>query len=169
MKHTRQNPITKSITATRVPITTPRRNGVWKIYSTQSLRSHESKVRLESNNSSPVTCPGKFKITMLDMFWGQFVNFLLKPSISDVEGSGTLSTKIFWSLVAIPKMKVFFSFWNTVCACFKWERPIKKLQIYYQPVDPDEKFAMISAASTDCDSLKNCWSNYTNKTLFAKS
>ena len=106
MKHTRQNPITKSITATRVPITTPKRNGVWRIYSTQSLRSHESKVRLESNNSSPVTCPGKFKITMLDRYlFGEFVNFLLKPSISEVEGSGTLSTKIFWSFVAIPKMK----------------------------------------------------------------
>ena len=94
---------------------------------------------------------------------------MLKPSISEVEGSGTLSTKIFWSFVAIPKMKVFFSFWNTVCACFRWERPIMKLQIYYQPVDPDEKFAMISAASTDCDSLKNCWSNYTNKTLLQRA
>ena len=37
--------------------------------------------------------------------FGEFVNFLLKPSISEVEGSGTLSTKIFWSFVAIPKMK----------------------------------------------------------------
>ena len=124
MKHTRQNPITKSITATRVPITTPKRNGVWKIYSTQSLRSHESKVRLESNNSSPVTCPGKFKITMLDICLGNLLfNFLLKPSISEVEGSGTLSTKIFWSLVAIPKMKVFFSFWNTgLLICRFWLR-----------------------------------------------
>ena len=71
MKHTRQNPITRSITATRVPITTPKRNGVCKIYSTQSLKSHESKVRLESNNSSPVTCPGKIEITFVkDFLWG---------------------------------------------------------------------------------------------------